>query len=290
MQNSTIRCIVIACMICSGSISYAQSDLQKQTQSGRVPVSHEGLQAALWMQTSAEYRILCKIMFNQAKQALDAALGNKDWTACLEQTNNYSQLPPAVIVDIDETVLDNSPFQGEVVKRDTGFDPQLWTEWAKLEQCKGIPGALQFVQYAQSRDVTLFFVTNRDHSVEVATRNNLIQLGVKIPESVDTILTKKEKKAWSSSDKSLRRSEVAATYRILLLIGDDLGDFVSAADYSPTQRIEVAEKNADKWGKKWFLLPNPFYGSWDGSVYNYEYGLKRPAILKIKRERIRGFK
>ncbi len=81
-----------------------------------------------------------------------------------------------------------------------------------------------------------------------------------------------------------------SSYRILLLLGDDLADFVSAANQSPKQRIEIAEQNSDRWGTKWFLLPNPVYGSWDGSLYRFNYSLTRPEVLKIKWDILKGFK
>ena len=125
----------------------------------------------------------------------------------------------------------------------------------------GYTWSLGFIKYAQSKDVTVFFITNRDRSLEEPSRKNLARLGIKFPEAVDTVLSQKEKEAWDS-DKSSRRTVVASSYRILLLLGDDLADFVSVANQSPTQRVEIAEQNSDKWGTKWFLLPNPVYGSW----------------------------
>jgi acid phosphatase len=233
------------------------------------------------------------MMFNQAKQALDLALKDKDWTGCLEQTQDYSRLPPAVILDIDETVLDNSPFQGEVAKRDAGYNQDLWTKWVNLEKCEGVPGAFNFIDYAQLNGVTVFFITNRDCSVETATRNNLARFGVKFPGSPkpgeqDTVLMQNEND-WKSSDKSARRAFVAATHRILLLIGDDLGDFISVAKASPDKRMEIVEPHSDKLGSKWFLLPNPAYGSWDSSLYNYQYG-ERYETLKMKWNHLKGFK
>ena len=285
MKNLPLRWIFIACIICFGSLCHAQNVLQIQTQSGMVPVTHEGLQAVLWMQTSAEYHVLCSMVFNQAKKALDATLADKKWTACLEQTKDFSHLPPAVIMDIDETVLDNSPFQGEVAKKDLRNDTNLWTEWVRLQRCEGIPGALDFIKYAQSKEVTVFFITNRDHSDQEATRKNLTQLGVNVPETPETVLTKKD----NDSDKSLRRATVAACHRILLLIGDDLGDFVWAND-TPAERIKISKQHSDKWGTGWFLLPNPVYGSWDGSLHNFDYKLKRTEILNKKWEHLKGFK
>lgn len=95
---------------------------------------------------------------------------------------------------------------------------------------------------------------------------------------------------WYDSDKSSRSAFVGKSYRIILLIGDDLGDFASAAKESQTKRIEMAEQNFDKWRSKWFLRPNPACGSWEGSLSNYDYSLKRPEVLKMKWDILKGFK
>lgn len=197
-------------------------------------------------------------LYRQAKESLDRAKADVTWTAALEQTENYESIPPAIVVDIDETILDNSPFSGRLIKKRSGYDHGIWTEWAKQGTAAAIPGAVDFLQDADKMGVTVLYVTNRECGVEAATRKNLRALGFPITEKVDVVLTKKEPPHNWTSDKASRRKLLAKDYRILLLIGDDLGDFVSGAKSDPASRRQKVQKHADKWGVFWFLLPNPF--------------------------------
>ena len=95
-------------------------------------------------------------------------------------------------------------------------------------------------------------------------------LGLSQPNAPDRILSKHERDGWSS-DKSTRREYVAGRHRILLLVGDDLNDFVSVG-FKPTaeDRRALAQEHADLWGTKWILLPNADYGGWERSLYDWE--------------------
>ena len=125
-----------------------------------------------------------------------------------------------------------------------------------------IPGALEFTRAAAAKGVTVFYVTNRDRALEQATRDNLAKFGFPLDPSRDTVLTRAERPEWTSSDKSSRRSVVAQDFRILLLVGDDFGDFVQGARGTLAARKALDEANAAMWGVKWIALPNPMYGSW----------------------------
>ncbi|MEE9171217.1 MAG: HAD family acid phosphatase [bacterium] len=232
---------------------------------------HEKLDGTLWVQTSIEYRMAASQAYSLAKLRLDKGLADPAWTAALEQKGGLSQLPPAVILDIDETVLDNSGFEARLVEKDKSYDEDAWKEWALEAKALAVPGALEFVMVAQRKGVEVFFVTNRNHEVEDATRQNLIDLGFSIDGQHDVILTKNEREDWGS-DKTTRRAYLAKKYRIVLLIGDDLNDFVSAR-VGPEQRAELAAQHGDLWGEKWIVLPNPMYGSWEGALYNFQYDL-----------------
>ena len=84
-----------------------------------------------------------------------------------------------------------------------------------------------------------------------------------------------------------RRAFVARTYRILLLVGDDLRDFVSVPrGTAPADRVALAQRYADRWGERWFLLPNAMYGSWEQSLH--ASGLDDDALLRSKR--VPGFR
>ena len=245
--------------------------------------THEGLRAVLWVQTSAEYRACAEQAYKMAKEKLDLALEIRGWTAAPEQLKDYQDLPPAVILDVDRTVLDNSPFQGQLVMESREFTRDLWERWVFMAKAPPVPGALEFLKYAQSKKVEIFYVTNRTANLEQATRNNLEKLGFPTKREPDTILMRKER-GWGS-DKSSRRRHVARGYRILLLLGDDFNDFVSGVrggGVTLEDRTRLAEQYKSYWGQKWIIFPNPVYGSWEAALYEFEYGL--PHTEKLKRE------
>lgn len=250
--------------------------------------THELLDAVLWMQTSAEYQVLTKTVYTSAKSALDAALADPTSTAVLEQTGDCSKLPPCVIMDIDETVLDNSRFEGQLVHDGGTYDPKLWGAWVREAAAAPVPGAVDYIKYAQTKGVTVFLVTNREASEESDTLKNLAAVGIKLSKTTDTLLCKKEKPTWGS-DKTTRRSYIASSYRIVQLFGDDLGDFVSGAQASPDARCKLACQFTSFWGSKWFLLPNPLYGSWESSLYGGNRSLSDEQVLERKKALVRGF-
>jgi acid phosphatase len=225
--------------------------------------THEQLEGVLWMQTSAEYWALASSTYAQARHALDMALADRTWTAASEQQGNFGALPPAIVLDVDETVLDNSRFQGRMIRENKFYDAGVWSAWVAARAATAIPGAVDFLKYAAQENVRVFFVTNRAAADEPATIDNLRQAG--FDAAPDTVLVVGEN-GWTS-DKSGRRRFVAERYRILALFGDDLNDFLDATTLNTAQRLEAAKRNAAKWGTRWFLLPNPLYGSFDRTLY-----------------------
>lgn len=267
----------------SGDLPAVTSGLPVREERPSLRDTHEQLQGALWMQTAAEYRILAETTYRMAGEALRDALADPAWSAAIEQGADPGKLPAAIILDLDETVLDNSPFQGEQVLRREPFSEAFWGEWVALEKATAIPGAVEFLDQARSQGVKIFFVTNRTLAEEPATLENLAALG--IPSTADEILSNKEN-GWSS-DKTERRRYVAKDHRILLLLGDDLGDFLPAR-LPPADRIKAAQEYSDWWGRRWFLLPNPMYGSWDRALYDFEV-LPDEEVLQRKRALVEGF-
>ena len=244
---------------------------------------HEGLNAVAWTQTSAEYAAAARQAYVLATLMLDRALEDRSWTAAQEQGDNFGGLRPAVILDVDETVLDNSPHQARSVLDDVEFNRDDWHVWVREEQAVPVPGALEFTQYAASRNVRVFYVTNRRHEVEEPTRRNLAAYGFPLEDDVDTLLTRDERPDWTG-EKGTRRAIVAADHRVLMLIGDNLGDFVDGVNVSVEERAAIVERHAGFWGERWIVLPNPQYGSWDGALIGYQYGLPVGDKRRIKRE------
>lgn len=250
--------------------------------------THERLHGVLWMQTSAEYQTLTQLAFSQATGAFEDALHDRNGKAALEQTNDSSLLPPAIVVDIDETILDNSRFQGRLVIDRSEYKEGVWRRWIQKRKAEPVPGALEFLHYVASRGVTIFYVTNRDASQESDTRANLLAFNLPLRTDIDVVLSKNEN-GWSSSDKGSRRSHICKDFRVLILVGDDLGDFVSGAKDEPQARVKLANTHKSMWGKRWILIPNPLYGSWESALFNHDFSKPDNEVLELKVEKIRGF-
>jgi len=240
--------------------------------SGCAATGNHNLNSTLWVQSSAEYKANCVQTYNIAARNIDLALRDKSWTAAVEQRGNFSSLSPAVVMDIDETVLDNSPYQAQLIIDGTGFDPRTWDEWIALESSPAVPGAVSFIKYLKEKNVEVFFITNRECMArtgsdcrcpqEQETIDNLARVGIDgvKPEHV---LMQNERSGWGSEKKS-RREAIAAAYRVLMLVGDDLGDFLPDVkkDITPLQRDALVRQYQRCWGRTWYMLSNPAYGSW----------------------------
>ena len=229
---------------------------------------HPTHQATLWVQNSTEYHALALQTYQTAASHLQDALTDSSWSASLEQTGmEVTHLPPAIILDIDETVLDNAPYQARMISVLSEYDPEAWEQWVMEANADEIPGAVAFTNAAANLGITVFYVSNREALTEEATRKNLEELGFPLSTDTDVMLLKGEKPEWTSS-KIERRKLLASRYRILMLFGDDFNDFLPAKNMSATQREELLNKYHVNFGVKWFVLPNPIYGSWTGTTDN----------------------
>lgn len=238
-----------------------------------VTVSHKADNAStlstLWIQNAAEYKALSHQAFNTAERFLPHALDDDQWTASMEQGDNYENLPPAIVLDVDETVLDNSYYQARLILESESFSPDTWNQWVSEKQATAIEGAVSLTNLADSLGIKVFYVTNRDVSTEKETIENLRMLGFPLSDNIRTVLTNGARKDWSSA-KTERRKWIAGRYRILMIFGDDLNDFLYAKNTTMTEREKMVAKHKDKWGYQWYVLPNPVYGSWEQALVNFE--------------------
>ncbi|MBE7637802.1 acid phosphatase [Sneathiella sp. P13V-1] len=228
------------------------------------------MNATLWTQTSVEFKANAIAAFKLAEIMLDRALENKDWTAALEQGDNYQNKPPAVILDVDETVLDNSEYEAWLIKAGKNYSSKTWGPYVDEAISKAIPGSKEFIKYAASKGVEIFYVSNRKAPGEAGTRKNLKALGYPVNEKIDTVLLRNERENWGS-EKGTRRAHIAQDYRIVMLLGDNLGDFVDAKKANLEERNEILNKYAANWSTKWITIPNPMYGSWEGASFGYNW-------------------
>ncbi|MFN0106750.1 MAG: 5'-nucleotidase, lipoprotein e(P4) family [Bryobacteraceae bacterium] len=221
----------------------------------------QNLNATLWVQTSAEYAAVATQTYRAAGVALSVALADPHWTAAYEQTNDIRALPAAVILDLDETVLDNSSAQVQLIKTGQSFTDENWTAWVKEARAGAVPGAVEFLHAAQLKGVAPHYITNRVCNPADADDPTVRVLrNLRIPYTPSRLLCRT-----SGGNKTDRRRAVAEKYRILLLIGDDFNDFTSAPD-TMDERAKLQKFHEPMWGTKWFVLPNPMYGSWERSA------------------------
>src|SRR6266851_1813249 len=231
--------------------------------------------AVLWQQSSGERRALSYQAFMLARMILDRDL----------RMNRRLRRPRAVIVDLDETILDNGLYQGMQVRNHVNFNQKDWTEWVNRAEATAVPGSVEFLNYAAARGVTVFYITNRNDIQKQGTATNLKKLG--FPNVNDqTLLVQTNPK---NSSKEPRRQSVGAKYRIVLLMGDDLNDFSEVFENSKTvdSRVAAADRYRDQFGKRFIVLPNPMYGNWENAIYDYTFKLtdaekaeKRKSALK----------
>jgi 5'-nucleotidase (lipoprotein e(P4) family) len=256
-------------------LSQVLSTAQAPATSSQTAVDYEYQTGAiLWTQSSAEYRALAYQTFVLARLRLDENLRGK------------SRRRAAVIVDADETVLDNSRFQAELVLRGLPYNPQSWRAWCQRAEAGAVPGAVDFLTYAARRGVTVFYITNRRQAEKAGTIANLQKLGFP-GVSEDTVMVREE---GTPASKESRRQKVAARYRILLLIGDNLNDFSDDfSNKSIAERANQVDRERLEFGNRFIVVPNPMYGDWESAVYENKSGLSEAEKRSYRRAALKGF-
>lgn len=235
-------------------------------------LSNQQMMATLFQQTAAEYRALCYQAFAAARVMLESDLKDKNVNS-----------PRAIIVDIDETLLDNSPHSAKCIEEGTSY-PDFWDEWCLKASAKAVPGAVEFLNLARRYGVSIFYITNRKAHLKEATMKNLLDLGFPQVEEKNVMFRTAE------ASKENRRMEVAKFYHISMLIGDNLADFSNVFELKTiANRIAVTDSLNRMFGKRYIVLPNAMYGDWEGTLYDYDFSLSDSAKLAVRYKRLMSF-
>lgn len=233
---------------------------------------HEDLASILWQQTAAEYQANATTVYRAAARAL------KDLVAA-----KSSDKPPVVVFDLDETVLDNSRFQGRMLAEARNYDSKLWDCWVGQKQALRVPGAELLFRAMVEQDVRGRFITNRKcrsrpgderacpQEAETLANLNALLADTGYVATPEELLLSGEKDPKTDApwgdEKQPRRDFVGQSRAIVMLVGDDLGDFLPGVrEASLAVRAAELAKARERWGASWFLLPNPSYGSWVTAV------------------------
>lgn len=236
-----------------------------------IPVREHSVQSVLWQQHSGEYKALCYQAFNLAKFQLDEIL----------LRTNRGGKPLAIITDIDETLINNSPYNAKMIETDEAYSKEGWIQWGLLEQATAVPGALEFLKYAESKGVRVFYISNRYVVQNKETMANLKKLGFPFMNEQHFLLREK------TSGKEERRQIVSKENKVIMLLGDNLSDFSEIfEDKSTDERNKTVENLKDKFGTEFIVLPNPMYGDWEtDGLYEGKYDwtpAQKDSIRKAK--------
>ena len=236
--------------------------------------ANDNLNAVAWTQTAVEHDLIYLQTYRDAGERLDEALADPTWDALTRDERgdaSLTMLKPAVILDIDETVLDNSPYQTRLVLDGDAYDELTWAQWCKEQKARALPGAVQFVRDADRKGITVFYLSNRAADLNDVTLANLAKVGFPIKAGEDVFLglgTFVKNCKQNGSEKGCRRKLIAENYRVLMQFGDQIGDFVDVASNTLEGRKAAVSPYLDWVGERWFVLPNPTYGSWEPALFN----------------------
>lgn len=240
--NKTIL-ILLLCVLTLGSCGLNKQDKQ-WTLGGKLFTS-------AWIQHSDEYRALCLQAYNIATERVKALTespkGNK---------------PMAIVTDIDETILDNTPSYVYRALHGKTYDHESWEKWCAQADADTLAGSLTFFKYAAEKGMTIFYVTNRESNLRQETLKNLRRYGFPFANE-EHLFTKDD-----MSSKESRRNIIEKDYEIVMLIGDNLGDFSQLFDTRDGgERRQALKQMADEFGNRFIVLPNPVYGVWESIWY-----------------------
>ena len=239
-------------------------------------VADEPDMAIVWVRDAAEYRAVSRQAYRAASLALPAMIADTNWSALPDQ-KNANDLPPAVIFDIDETALTNPYFQQSF---EPPFTDKKLNDWSMQHDATPVPGVTDFVTLARQSGVEIFFATNRPCIADADANDPCPQKAVVIQDLIEANLPATEgnvslsgeRENWGK-EKKIRRDWIAEKYRVIMLFGDDLSDFIpcvrsrnlAPCDDGPAtlaSREALLEQYAAYWGAGWYILPNPMHGSW----------------------------
>ena len=198
-----------------------------------------------WQKNSAEYVALSYQAYNLAKFRLD------------EKLNSEFNKRPAIVIDLDETVLNNLPYNEMLIDSSEVFTQESWSKWVNKKIAAKIPGSLEFINYAKSKNVKIVYLSNRRVENYDPTKENLVNLGYPFDE--DTLMLLRDE----TGDKTARRNTLN-DYEIIMLLGDNLADFNSVFyKKSNNERIQSVDSLSKMFGDKFIVFPNLIYGDWE---------------------------
>ena len=203
----------------------------------------------LWMRTSAEYRALAYQGYNVAMNAVKMAVTDP----------SHQRKPLAIVLDADETVVDNTKLMGESIVNGNGrFDAPWWRQAVYQGKSQAMPGAVEFLNEVHKQGVEIFYVSNRYAPVNLdVTIQNFKELGFPSVDKDHVLLFEKD------SDKQPRFDMIAKKYYVIVYMGDNAGDFpIGTKGKTLAERNSIIDAHKEDFGTTFVVFPNLAYGSW----------------------------
>lgn len=234
--------------------------------------SEQNMMSTNWFQTSGEAKALFLQGYNLATRNLK------------EELKKPSSKPYSIVLDLDETVLDNSPYSAENLKNGKNWSKESWKEWVEKAEAEVLPGAKEFLDFADKNKVKIFYISDRYEDDLEATIRNLKKLNLPIQDEKSILLKSKNDK----SGKTSRREYVKNHTNLVLLLGDNLSDFEDFSTKSIDERNKKVEDLALEFGNKFIIFPNPMYGAFETAIYSGKFGPAQ-TLIEARKKVLRAY-
>ncbi|MGA0587937.1 5'-nucleotidase, lipoprotein e(P4) family [Dyella sp. KRB-257] len=251
----------------------------------------DNLNAVVWTQTAIEHDLLFMQTYRDAQMQLLKALKDPHWDALSkdDRVAPLKGLKPAVVLDVDETALDNSPYQARLIKSGGEYNEADWAAWCKEEAARALPGAVAFTRFAARHGIAVIFISNRAKDLDSVTLDNLRKVGFPVsgPDAFLGLGTFVEGCEQIGTEKGCRRQLISRKYRVLMQVGDQIGDFADVIANNAEGRQQAMAPYLAWIGTRWFILPNATYGSWEPALFNNDWTLPRDERRRQKEAALR---
>lgn len=258
MINKKILSLIavsVTALTLAGCSNVSNKEIERKTLTYDEVVARESMMATNWYQTSGEAKALYIQGYNIATEKLKSYL------------KTPHQKPYSIVLDLDETVLDNSPYQAENIVRGRSYSSKTWDEWVNMKKAKAVPGAKEFLEFADKNGVKIYYISDRTESQLDATIENLKLEGIPVQSRENILLKNKEDK----SGKVNRREYVKEHTDLIMLFGDNLSDFDLFSSKSIEEREGKVEELSKEFGDRFIIFPNPMYGAFESAMYGGKF-------------------
>lgn len=258
MINKKILSLIavsVTALTLAGCSNVSNKEIERKTLTYDEVVARESMMATNWYQTSGEAKALYIQGYNIATEKLKSYL------------KTPHQKPYSIVLDLDETVLDNSPYQAENIVRGRSYSSKTWDEWVNMKKAKAVPGAKEFLEFADKNGVKIYYISDRTESQLDATIENLKLEGIPVQSRENVLLKNKEDK----SGKVNRREYVKEHTDLIMLFGDNLSDFDLFSSKSIEEREGKVEELSKEFGDRFIIFPNPMYGAFESAMYGGKF-------------------